>query len=478
MIVALGFLASVAVFAMIGIAAARKRRPSVEDYLLAGRDVSPWLTALSSAATNNSGFMFIGLLGFTYRFGVQAVWLQAGWIAGDVVAWLWVHPRVRERSARVEAMSVSDLVACDERGSRTRTLAFATSLLTVVFLSGYAGAQLRAGGTALDGLFGWGTSPGVVLGGVIVVAYCLAGGLRASISTDAAQAIVMLFALTALVGFAAAEVGGPLAVRDALAAQDPALVTWIPGDLAFGFALYALGFVFGGLGAIGQPHILVRSMACRSVAAIRRASGIYFLWYVPFSIAAVAAGLYARVLIPDLLAGVEPAGAGVAAEGALAALTDLVLPELLMGVLLAGVFAATMSTADSQLLSSSAAVSQELPARWRSYAIGKLTTLAIAAVAVTIALTAEKSVLALVLGAWSALGASIGPVLVIRLARRPLPPWLGLTMMATGLAIALGWARGPWAGDIFELLPAMLAPLVLYAAAAALGLANPRARVG
>ncbi len=462
MIVVAAFLACIAAFGAIGLAAARQRQASVEDYVLAGRSVSPWLTALSSAATNNSGFMFIGLLGFAYRFGVQAVWLQAGWIAGDVVAWLWVHPRVRARSGELGAITVSQLVALEDRRSSARAIAIAASALTVVFLSGYAGAQLRAGSAALHGLFDWGLTPGILLGGVIVVAYCLAGGLRASIWTDAAQAIVMLVSLALLVACAAAEVGGPAALGDALVALDPALVDWVPAELAFGFGLYLLGFVFGGLGAIGQPHILVRSMAIRSVRSIRRATGIYFLWYVPFSIAAVAAGLYARVLVPDLLAGVPPEDAAVAAEGALAAISDRVLPDILIGVLLAGVFAATMSTADSQILSCSAAVSQELPSRWRTYLIGKLTTFAIAGASVAFALTADDSVLALVLGAWSALGATIGPVLLIRLAGLPLPPAVGLAMMATGLLTVFWWARGPWAADVFELLPAMLAPLVVY----------------
>ena len=474
MTIAIAFLACILGFAVIGAAAARQRQPTVDDYLLAGRGVSPWLTALSSAATNNSGFMFIGLLGFTYRFGVQAIWLQAGWIMGDVVAWLWIHPRVRAHSGAVDATSVAQMVAMREDRSVARPMVVAVAVVTLVFLVGYAGAQLRAGSAALDGLFGWGLAPGVLIGGVIVVAYCIAGGLRASIWTDAAQAITMLISLGLLVAFAAAEVGGPMALHDALVAADPALVDWIPENLAFGFGLYVLGFVFGGLGAIGQPHILVRSMAIRSVDAIKSATVIYFLWYVPFSLAAVAAGLYARVLIPDLIAGVPAADAAVAAENALPALAHHVLPEALIGVLLAGVFAATMSTADSQILSCSAAVSQDISTKNKTYLMGKIATMVVATASVIFALAADESVLGLVLGAWSALGASIGPVLIIRLARLPLPTPVGLMMMVTGLAIALGWARGPWAGDLFELLPAMLAPLVIYGIAYALGARGER----
>lgn len=462
MIVAAAFLACIVAFGAVGVAAARRRSATVDDYLLAGRSVSPWLTALSSAATNNSGFMFIGLLGFTYRFGVQAVWLQAGWIAGDVIAWRWIHPWVRARSGELRATSVAQLVATDEARQVSRPLAIAVALLTVTFLAGYAGAQLRAGSAALDGLFDWGAAPGIVLGGGIVVAYCIAGGLRASIWTDAAQAITMLVSLGLLVAFAAWHVGGPVALGEALAAADPALVQWIPDDLAFGFVLYVLGFVFGGLGAIGQPHILVRSMAIDSVDGFGRATRIYFAWYVPFSIAAVAAGLYARVLVPDLVAA-SSAQAAVAAEAALPSLAQHVLPDALIGLLLAGVFAATMSTADSQVLSCSAAISQELSTRFRSYVGGKVATLLVATAAVVFALVADKSVLALVLGAWSALGATIGPLVLIRLLRLPLPASVGIAMMLVGLVTVFGWARTPWAGDMFELLPAMVLPLVFYA---------------
>jgi sodium/proline symporter len=473
-IVVVSFLACLAGFALIGAAAIRRSRPTTEDYLIAGRDVPAWLTGLSSAATNNSGFMFIGLFGFTYRYGVQAVWLQAGWIVGDVIAWLWVHRRVRERSARFQSQSVPHFLATDERGLASRGIAVAAGVLTFLFLGGYAAAQLRAGSAALSGLFGWAPWIGVVLGAAIVVIYCFAGGLRASIWTDAAQAIVMLLALAALLACAVAQVGGPAALADGLAAQDPALVDWLPSGLAFGFAIYLLGFVFGGLGAIGQPHILVRSMAIRSPEGIARARRVYFSWYVPFSVAAVAGALYARVLLPGLLDGVAPAEAAVAAEASLPTIATLLLPDVLLGVLLAGVFAATMSTADSQILSCSAAVTQDvLPRLRRSVVASKLATLAVAALALTIALTADSDVFGLVLGAWSALGAALGPILLVRLAGARLPAWLALVMMAAGLVTVTWWSRSAYAGDAFELLPGVTLPLVLYGLARAAGLTRP-----
>ena len=474
--VVVSFLVFIAGFAAIGLLSVRRRQSTTDDYLVAGRSVPPWLTGLSSAATNNSGFMFIGLLGFTYRFGVQAVWLQAGWILGDLAAWLWVHQRVRLRSGLLGVASVPRLIASDEHGRVSRPVVVAAGVLTFFFLGGYAAAQLKAGSTALTSLFGWAPEVGVVLGAVIVVAYCFAGGLRASIWTDAAQAIVMITSLGALLVYCMTAVGGPQALFEALHEADPALVSWVPEGLALGFGLYLLGFVFGGLGVIGQPHILVRSMAIRSADDIARARNIYFAWFVPFSVAAVLVGLYGRVLLPDLLAGVSPEGAAVAAERALPELATLLLPEVLLGALLAGVFAATMSTADSQILSCSAAVTQDVAPRFESsYLAGKAATLAVAALALTIALVATQNVFSLVLGAWSALGAALGPILVLRLFGRPVPDGRALLMMASGLVTVFVWGRGAWAGDVFELLPGMAAPVVVYVAAELLARVRGRA---
>jgi len=463
MSVMLAFLGCLALFTAIGVLSARKAQATSEDYLVAGRGVSAWLTALSSAATNNSGFMFIGLFAFTYRYGVQAVWLQLGWILGDVAAWLWIHRKVRERSAAIGAVSIPALLASDTRGPPSRAVAVVAGLLTLLFLGGYAAAQLKAGATALHGVFGWDPALGSAIGASIVVVYCFSGGLRASIWTDAAQALVMLGALLVLLVYAVVTVGGPASLATALEAADPALVQWVPDGLGLGLGLYLLGYVFGGFGAIGQPHILVRSMAIRSAKDIGRARTIYFLWYIPFSIAAVSVALYARVLLPELLSGVAPEAAGAAAEGALPAVATLLLPEVALGLLLAGIFAATMSTADSQILACSAAITQDIAPRvGRSYWAGKLATLAVAALALVIAWFAGQDVFSLVLGAWSALGAAFGPLLVLRLYRFPVPAPLALAMMASGLVTVFAWTSAGLSDDAFELLPGMLVPIALY----------------
>ncbi len=464
---AIAFVSCLVLFTLVGLWSAKHKSSTTEDYLVAGRQVSPWLTALSSVATNNSGFMFIGLIGFTYRFGVQAVWLQLGWIVGDLVAWLWIHRRVREVSGRLGVSSVPALLGTREDGRTVRATVIMTGVLTFFFLGGYAAAQLQAGSTALHVLFGWDVRLGAILGAVIVVLYCFSGGLRASIWTDAAQSVVMLASMSILVAMAVAQGGGPSELFGALRSQDPALVEWMPQDLSLGFGLYFLGFVFGGFGAIGQPHILIRSMAISSAEEIRRARWIYFAWFVPFSVAAVAAGLYARILLPDLVAGVPVEEHAAAAELSLPRLAKALLPDVLVGFTLAGIFSATMSTADSQILSCSAAVTQDIAPRYRnSYGASKVATLAVAALALVIALSASEGVFALVLMAWSVLGASIGPLLVLRVFGRIPSASVAVSMMIAGFSAVVFWGASDFGGDVFKLMPGMIVPFAVYAVAA------------
>src|SRR5690606_33938510 len=161
--------------------------------------------------------MFVGLIGFAYRFGTEAVWLQAGWIVGDLAAWLWVHRRVRKVSGDLRVVSVPALLATQEDGRVQLGVRGGTGLLTLIFADGYAAGQLKAGSTALHALCGWAPWIGAVIGAVIVIVYCFSGGLRASIWTDAAQAIVMLVSMAVLLGYAMHHAGTPATLMRGLA---------------------------------------------------------------------------------------------------------------------------------------------------------------------------------------------------------------------------------------------------------------------
>lgn len=457
------FFAFLLAISALGVVASLKQHTkSTADYLLADRSVPAWLAALSAVATNNSGFMFIGLIGYTYRFGVEAVWMMLGWIVGDWLAWTFVHPKVRRESGRVGATTVPSLIG--HRPDRSnRVIVVITAVLTLAFLGAYAAAQLKAGSTALQTLFGWDPRVGAVLGAAIVVAYCFAGGIRASIWTDAAQSLVMIGSMMVLIGYAIAHVGGLDALTTNLASQDEQLTRWMPGSLRFGFVPYLLGMTAGGFGAIGQPHILVRFMALESPDSVGRAKLVYFAWFVPFFALAILVGLYSRALLPELVNTGTAAGlsASAAAEFAMPELARMLLPDVLLGLILAGLFSATMSTADSQILVCSGCITQDIVPQWReSYLASKLATLGIAGVALAIALSAHQGVFSLVLIAWSALGATLGPVLIARLYGFQLSTTASVVVMASGLATVMVWNASGLDGDVFKLLPGLIVPAV------------------
>lgn len=462
--VVVSFVVFLGFFMAIGIASSLKRKATTADYLIADRSIPPWLAALSAVATNNSGFMFIGQIAYAYRVGVTSVWMMVGWVLGDWVAWQLVHPRVRIHSQDAGVSTIPALMGSSRNGSKQYIVGLA-GLMTFVLLGVYAAAQLKAGSTALQTLFGWQPEVGVLLGAGIVVVYCFSGGIRASIWTDAAQSFVMISAMSILLIAAGRQIGGPTALWQNLQGQDPMLVEWMPRDLKFGFAMYLAGMACGGFGAIGQPHILVRFMALRSVNDIPRARAIYFLWFIPFFVASISVGLYARACMPDLLS--IPLTEGLtesqATELAMPELARRLLPDVLIGLILAGLFSATMSTADSQILVCSGAITQDMFPHWRnSYVASKLATLAVTLLALSIALFAGQSVFSLVLIAWSALGAGLGPALLLRLFHIPVSRVLFTLMMTVGVGTVVAWNLSGNDRHIFKILPGMLASFLVW----------------
>lgn len=451
------FVTCLALVFALGLASMRRGSGTVEDYYVASRDVSPALVGLSAVATNNSGYMFIGVIGFTYSAGLTAVWLMVGWIVGDFIASLLVHRKLRQAAERHAQLSFAGTLA-NWNGREFRALRVVAAVVTVLFLGAYAAAQFSAGGKALQAVFGWNPHAGAVLVTVVVAAYCLAGGIRASIWTDAAQALIMLVAMAVLLAAAVAGLGGFAAAHRELAAV-PDFLAWFPTDLAVpgvtGMLLFITGWLFAGLSVVGQPHILIRFMALDRPEHLVRARGWYYSFFAVFYAMATGVGLVARLYLPDLAA-LDP-------ELALPRLAMMLLHPLVVGVVLAGIFAATMSTADSLVLSCSAALTNDLvrPTA-RPLLAGKVATLVVALFALGIAITGPRSVFMLVIAAWSTLGSAFGPLLIVLASGGRPSERLALAMIATGPAIAFLWRAIGWHEQYYEGMPGMLAGLLVY----------------
>lgn len=451
------FLLFLSLFVIIGVLSVIKSKNSTSDYLVANRNIPPWLASLSAAATNTSGYMFIGLIGYTYKFGISSIWVTVGWITGDFIIWKLIYKKLRRESSHSSINTIPGFIGQTKNG-KNKLVIFIAGLITLLFLGTYASAQLVAGGKALHVLFNWDYKTGSIIGAIIVFLYCFAGGIRASIWTDAAQALVMIISMAFLLGSAIIVVGNPVTLLHKLKEINPMLVHLFPKETLLGIPPYLLGWFAAGIGVAGQPHMLIRIFSIDSEKNIPKAMRTYFSWYIPFSIAAVGVGLYARVLLDN--------PATFDAELALPVLSMQLMPKVFVGMILAGLFAATMSTADSQILSSGAALTQDMfPQFGKTRLRTKMGTLFIVSMALLIAITGRenKSVFQIVIMAWSALGAIFGPLIILRSLRQFIPPFLSILMMALSLITVLLWRfLFKLNGAVYEILPGLLVSFAVY----------------
>jgi len=452
------FLVCLALFVAVGVSSVFKSRGTKQDYYLASSSINPLLVGLSAVATNNSGYMFIGVIGYTYVAGLSSIWLMFGWILGDYVASIYVHSRLREATQRTGAVSYAGVLSNWYGGNNTH-LARLIAIISLVFLLAYAGAQLVAGGKALHVLLGWPSYSGAIIGAVLVAVYCLAGGIRASIWTDAAQSVVMIVAMAVLMIVAVLAQGGVGSVVSSMG-EIEGFLSWTPKDVLFpgffGVVVFAVSWMFAGFSVIGQPHIMVRFMTLGSNKKMNRARLWYYLWFIIFYAMAIAVGMLARIYIIDT--------GSFDAELALPTMAQELLPPYLAGLMLAGIFAATMSTADSLVLSCSAAITHDLiPHAIEKTWLIKLATVVITLIALCWALLNTQSVFNMVIMSWSALASGFAPLLLAQcLGARP-SQRLAVSAVCSGLASALIWRFLGWQGALYEgMIGILVGLLVIY----------------
>ncbi len=468
MIVA-SFIVFLTLFLGVGLASAFRARKSRQDYYLASGEVVPWLAGLSAVATNNSGYMFIGVIGFTYATGLASIWLMVGWILGDLIASFFVHRRLREATERTHEASFAAVLAT-WNGQKFAVWRRLAAVIMVVFLGAYAAAQISAGGKALQGVLDWNPNTGAVVVALMILAYSAAGGIRASIWTDAAQSLVMLAAMSLLFVVGVLGRGGAGSAIEEMAAL-PGFLDLFPPDLiipgAAGVILFVIGWMFAGLSVIGQPHVMVRFMAVDSPSHVARARAWYYGYFTLFYALATGVGMLSRLYLPEL-DGLDP-------ELALPTMARELLPAVFVGMILAGIFAATMSTADSLVLSCSAALTHDLlPRRFEAQWEMKTATALVTALALAIAVSDNQSVFSLVILAWSTLASAFAPLLIVLAVKRRISEAGAIAALVVGVAAALIWRSLGLHTQIYEGLPGIVSGLmVALAASSPTGARNP-----
>ena len=453
------FIVVLAVFALIGLSSVVRKKKTTKDYLLAGQNVKPWLVALATAATCNSGYMFIGLIGYTYIVGLSSLWIAIGWVFGDFMASIFSFRHIRAFADNKEIQTYSSLLSY-RGGEPLKFVRLVAGVLTLVFLSIYAAAQFAASGKALLGTFELDAWVGTVVGAVLVLAYCFAGGIRAAIWSNAAQSIVMIIVMVLLVGFGIAEVGGWGAMITKFEAVSPTYLSWFDDvDSYWGLApgLFVVGWFFAGFGTVGQPHIMVGYMTMDSGDNIGRVRAYYYSWYSVFFGAAIFVGMLARIILVE--------DGSFDAELALPAMAIELFPPFLVGVTLAGIFAATISTADSLVISCTGALTNDIfPKLKFSYMASKVATIMATTFAVCVALYAlyfKTNVFDMVVYAWAVMATGFGPLLtLVLLGKKPSQVTsLVMVLFGAGFTVALSMYGVP---EPEYFIPGMSAGFVIY----------------
>lgn len=425
------FIFLMLMFVLIGALSMRKKTNSVDDYLLASRSMKPWVVALASCATFQSGFMFTGMIGATYFMGLSSAWILIGVGIGDYLAYKFLHGRFREFSSEHGFTSYSGLIA-NGPGKDFKILKFISAILIVVFLGTYAAAQLTAGSKALHVLFDWNYNMGAILGAFVVLLYCIAGGIRASMWVNVSQSFVMLIGMGILVVFALNKAGGFGELTASLNAINPEMLSILPKGQALYGIPYILGWIAAGIGVVGLPFVMVNYMTLNDSKNFKTVQKWYFSWTIVFYALTILAGLLIRVLLPDL-ANFDP-------ELGLPTLSMELLPEILVGFVLASLFAGAVSTADSQIICCTASLTKDLcPKLSKSYLLTKLGTVIVIATVLAIALYGSKSVFSLVMFAIVVLESAFVPLVITYIFGYRPRRRLCLAMMFWGVVAMFVW---------------------------------------
>ncbi|MBA3049341.1 MAG: sodium/proline symporter PutP [Alphaproteobacteria bacterium] len=442
----------------IGVYAWRKSTSDVAGYMLGGRQLGPAVAALSAGASDMSGWMLLGLPGAMYVAGLSAAWIAIGLFIGAMANYLIVAPRLRVYTELArDAITIPDYF--DKRfEDRSRLLRVISSLVIVVFFTLYTSSGLVAGGKLFETSFGLDYTWGLWVTAGVVLAYTMVGGFLAVSLTDFVQGCIMFVALVLVPVVALMQFGGIGEVAETVRGIDPGLLDLFKGATAVSI----LSAMAWGLGYFGQPHIIVRFMAVRSVRDMPMTRNIGMSWMLVTLIGALGTGLAG--LAYATRTGLEVTDP----ETIFILLSDVLFHPLITGFLLAAILAAIMSTISSQLLVSSSSLTEDFYAVFlRKNApqkelvmVGRLAVLGVSLAAIYLAWNPENSVLGLVANAWAGFGAAFGPLVILSLTWKRMTRNGALAGIVVGAATVLVWIYAPVLADggklssvIYEIVP-------------------------
>ncbi|WP_288724473.1 sodium/proline symporter PutP [uncultured Treponema sp.] len=473
----------------IGLRSAKKNNSSM-DFFLGGRKVGPWITALSAEASDSSAWLLMGLPGLCYLGGVkETFWTAVGLIVGTYLNWLFVAKPLRKCT-----ISFGDSITIPEFFTnrfkdKTHLLTIISVFFIVLFFTIYTASGFVACAKLFNSVFGLKYHIGLVIGLVVILSYTILGGYLAVCTTDFIQGALIFVAFVFSAVIAVVSLGGPAQAYDAVRSFDANAVAGKFGESlqnAFkknnSFDIPAIiSALAWGLGYFGMPHIIIRFMGIRSNQDIKKARRIGIAWMIVSYIGTFLIGTLGTAFLLNN-GTILGADAGTVIEGVtkfgdaetvFSATMQNMYPAFIAGLFLCAILAASMSTADSQLLSASSAVSLDIykglinkDADEKTVMnVSRITVLVIAAIAFVLSLNPASSIFGLVSYAWAGFGSTFGPLVILALF------WRGMTnkgaiagLIAGGVTVVLWHNLKDGIFNVYEILPGFIACLVFAVA--------------
>ena len=458
-----------------------KKNTDSKDFYLGGRKMGPLVTAMSAEASDMSSWLLMGLPGLAYLTGMpEPVWTAIGLGVGTWLNWFFVARKLRRYSANINAITLPEFFS-KRYHDKANVLNFIAALVIIIFFVPYTASGFAACGKLFNSLFGVNYTVAMLVSAAIIVGYTIMGGFKAVSTTDLIQSIVMTLALCAVLIYGINFAGGWDAVVDH-ARSLPGYLTLTEGynpeakTSTVYSGLTIASTLAWGLGYFGMPHILLRFMAIEDEKKLILSRRIATVWVFIAMTAAIVIGMVGLGMTnadPTTF----PFLAKSASETVIVKIAGLIsghgiLFAILAGLILAGILAATMSTADSQMLAAASSMSQNVlqdffhikMSEKTSLLIARVTIVAIAIIGVFLALDPESSVFQIVSFAWAGFGGAFGAVMLCALFWKRSNKWGALAGMISGGIMVFFWKfvirklGGIW--NIYELLPAFIVSLI------------------
>lgn len=435
-----------------------KKSTSMNDYFIGGRSLGPWTTAISAQASDMSGWLLMGLPGAILVSGLTESWIAIGLFIGTYLNWKLVAARLRKMSyAAGDAITIPEYLQ-KRFFTESPVVRLVCAVIIFVFFLLYTASAFSAGAKLFNFVFNTDYFVSLTIGAFIIISYTFLGGFFAVCWTDVIQGILMFIALIIVPFIAIVNVPNMSAVEFPTVDVNGFIVEYYTSfiqnqDGSFAWQTIISGLAWG-LGYFGMPHILVRFMAIKSSDMIKKSRIIAIVWVAITLVAAVLVGIIGYMFLnypneanAELLAKFNALGDS---EKIFMFLSSTLLPALFAGVVLSAILAAIMSTADSQLLVTASAVTNDMFKLIKKNASDKAqmwvsrgAVIAISLIAYFIALDPDSSVMGLVSYAWAGLGAAFGPAMLLSLFWKRMTIWGAVAGAAVGGISVIVWETVP-----------------------------------